>query len=152
MGKEFSHFIIHFLIFYVLTMIEDIVERFYRNFFSYITIIGKKSINGIGTDDVLRCQDPLLLQYLINANIAIFIGEDLLALVDIESRPFRVRNSINKEACSAVVSSSFTEDDSSDTKRYSFFGRFWYHFSMVFYSFAPGIHNSHPEWRYRHQA
>ena len=64
---------------------------------------------------------PLLLQYLINANIAIFIGEDLLALVDIESRPFRVRNSINKEACSAVVSSSFKEDASSDTKRYSFF-------------------------------
>ena len=26
MGKEISHFIIHFLIFYVLTMIEDIVE------------------------------------------------------------------------------------------------------------------------------
>jgi hypothetical protein len=42
--------------------------------------------------------------------MAIFIGEDLLALVDIESRPFRVRNSINKEACSAVVSSSFKED------------------------------------------
>ena len=55
MGKEISHFIIHFLIFYVLTMIEDIVERFYRNFFSYMTIIGKKSINGIGTDDMLRC-------------------------------------------------------------------------------------------------
>ena len=29
MGKEISHFIIHFLIFHVLTMIEDIVERFY---------------------------------------------------------------------------------------------------------------------------
>ena len=57
MGKEISHFIIHFLIFYVLTMIEDIVERFYRNFISYITIIGKKSINSIGTDDMLRCQD-----------------------------------------------------------------------------------------------
>lgn len=28
MGKEICHFIIHFLIFYVLTMIEDIVERF----------------------------------------------------------------------------------------------------------------------------
>lgn len=64
---------------------------------------------------------PFLLQYLINANIAIFNGEDLLALVDIEFRPFRVRNSINKEACSAVVSSSFKEDASSDTKRYSFF-------------------------------
>ena len=57
MGKEISHFIIHFLIFYVLTMIEDIVERFYRNFFSYMTILSKKSINSIGTDDVLRCQD-----------------------------------------------------------------------------------------------
>ena len=54
MGKEISHFIIHFLIFYVLTMIEDIVERFYRNFSSDMAIIGKKSINGIGTDDVLR--------------------------------------------------------------------------------------------------
>ena len=59
MGKEISHFIIHFLIFYVLTMIEDIVERFYRNFFSDMAIIGKKSINGIGTDDMLRCQDAL---------------------------------------------------------------------------------------------
>ena len=58
MGKEISHFIIHFLIFHVLTMIEDIVERFYRNFFSYMAILSKKSINGIGTDDVLRCQDP----------------------------------------------------------------------------------------------
>ena len=58
MGKEISHFIIHFLIFYVLTMIEDIVERFNRNFSPYMAIIGKKSINGIGTDDVLRCQDP----------------------------------------------------------------------------------------------
>lgn len=38
-------------------MIEDIVERFYRNFFSYMAIIGKKSINGIGTNDMLRCQD-----------------------------------------------------------------------------------------------
>ena len=64
---------------------------------------------------------PFLLQYLINANIAIFIGEDLLALVRNESRPFRVRNSINKEACSAVVSSSFKEDASSVTKRYSLF-------------------------------
>ena len=36
---------------------EDIVERFYRNFFSYMAILSKKSINGIGTDDVLRCQD-----------------------------------------------------------------------------------------------
>ena len=57
MGKEISHFIIHFLIFHVLTMIEDIVERFYRNFFSYMAIMGKKSINSIGTDDVLRCQE-----------------------------------------------------------------------------------------------
>ena len=57
MGKEISHFIIHFLIFYVLTMIKDIVERFYRNFFSYMAILSKKSINGIGTDDMLRCQD-----------------------------------------------------------------------------------------------
>lgn len=57
MGKEISHFIIHFLIFYVHTMIEDIVERFYRNFFSYMAILSKKSINGIGTDDMLRCQD-----------------------------------------------------------------------------------------------
>lgn len=57
MGKEISHFIIHFLIFNVLTMIEDIVERFYRNFFSYIAILSKKSINGIGTDDMLRCQN-----------------------------------------------------------------------------------------------
>ena len=121
MGKEICYFIIHFLIFYVLTMIEDIVERFNRSFSSYIAILSKKSINGIGTNDVLRCQEPFLLQYLINANIAIFNGEDLLALVDIESRPFRVRNSINKEACSAVVSSSFKEDASSDTKRYSFF-------------------------------
>ena len=59
MGKEICYFIIHFLIFYVLTMIEDIVERFYRNFSSYMAIIGKKSINGIGTDDMLRCQDAL---------------------------------------------------------------------------------------------
>ena len=59
MGKEISHFIIHFLIFYVLTMTEDIVERFYRNFFSYIAILSKKSINGIGTNDMLRCQDVL---------------------------------------------------------------------------------------------
>ena len=59
MGKEISHFIIHFLIFYALTMIEDIVERFYRNFSSDMAIIGKKSINGIGTDDMLRCQDAL---------------------------------------------------------------------------------------------
>lgn len=59
MGKEISHFIIHFFIFHVLTMIEDIVERFNRNFFSYITIISKKSINGIGTNDMLRCQDAL---------------------------------------------------------------------------------------------
>ena len=57
MGKEISHFIIHFLIFYVLTMIEDIVERFNRSFSSYIAILSKKSINGIGTDDMLRCQD-----------------------------------------------------------------------------------------------
>lgn len=64
---------------------------------------------------------PFLLQYLINANIAIFNGEDLLALVDIEFRPFRVRNSMNVEACSAVVSSSFKEDASSVTKRYSLF-------------------------------
>lgn len=28
LGKEICHFIIHFLIFYVLAMIEDIVERF----------------------------------------------------------------------------------------------------------------------------
>ena len=59
MGKEISHFIIHFLIFYVLTMIEDIVERFNRSFSSYIAIFSKKSINGIGTDDMLRCQDAL---------------------------------------------------------------------------------------------
>ena len=57
MGKEISHFIIHFLIFYVLTMIEDIVERFNRSFSSYIAILSKKSINGIGTNDMLRCQD-----------------------------------------------------------------------------------------------
>ena len=55
MGKEISHFIIHFLILNVLTMTEDIVERFYRNFFSYIAILSKKSINGIGTNDMLRC-------------------------------------------------------------------------------------------------
>ena len=59
MGKEISHFIIHFLIFYVLTMAEDIVERFNRSFSSYMAILGKKSINGIGTDDMLRCQDAL---------------------------------------------------------------------------------------------
>ena len=59
MGKEISHFIIHFLILNVLTMTEDIVERFYRNFFSYIAILSKKSINGIGTNDMLRCQDAL---------------------------------------------------------------------------------------------
>ena len=57
MGKEISHFIIHFLIFHVLTMIEDIVERFNRSFSSYIAILSKKSINGIVTNDVLRCQD-----------------------------------------------------------------------------------------------
>lgn len=121
MGKEISHFIIHFLIFHVLTMIEDIVERFYRNFFSYMAIIGKKSIMALALTICCGARMPFLLQYLINANIAIFNGEDLLALVDIEFRPFRVRNSINKEACSAVVSSSFKEDASSDTKRYSFF-------------------------------
>ena len=59
MGKEISHFIIHFLIFHVLTMIEDIVERFNRSFSSYIAIFSKKSINGIGTNDMLRCQDAL---------------------------------------------------------------------------------------------
>lgn len=59
MGKEISHFIIHFFIFNVLTMIEDIVERFNRSFSSYIAILSKKSINGIGTNDVLRCQDAL---------------------------------------------------------------------------------------------
>lgn len=59
MGKEISHFIIHFLIFHVLTMIEDIVERFNRSFSSYIAILSKKSINGIGANDVLRCQDAL---------------------------------------------------------------------------------------------
>lgn len=64
---------------------------------------------------------PFLLQYLINANIAIFNGEVLLALVRKESRPFRVRNSINEEACSAVATSSFEEDASSVTKRYSLF-------------------------------
>ena len=53
MGKEISHFIIHFLIFYVLTMTEDIVERFYRNFFSYISIIGNKSLKCIGAADML---------------------------------------------------------------------------------------------------
>ena len=57
MGKEISHFIIHFLILNVLAMIEDIVERFNRSFSSYMAIIGKKSINGIGTNDMLRCQD-----------------------------------------------------------------------------------------------
>lgn len=121
MGKEICYFIIHFLIFYVLTMIEDIVERFYRNFSSYMAIIGKKSIMALALTICCGARMPFLLQYLINANIAIFNGEDLLALVDIEFRPFRVRNSINKEACSAVVSSSFTEDASSDTNRYSFF-------------------------------
>ena len=59
MGKEICYFIIHFLIFYVLTMIEDIVERFNRSFSSYIAILSKNSINGIGTNDVLRCQDAL---------------------------------------------------------------------------------------------
>ena len=57
MGKEICHFIIHILILHVLAMIEDIVERFYRNFSSYVAIIGQKSINGIGTNDVLRCKD-----------------------------------------------------------------------------------------------
>ena len=42
MGKEICYFIIHFLIFYVLTMIEDIVERFNRSFSSYIAILSKK--------------------------------------------------------------------------------------------------------------
>lgn len=121
MGKEISHFIIHFLIFHVLTMIEDIVERFNRSFSSYIAILSKKSIMALALTMCCGARMPFLLQYLINANIAIFNGEDLLALVDIEFRPFRVRNSINKEACSAVVSSSFKEDASSDTKRYSFF-------------------------------
>lgn len=59
MGKEICYFIIHFLIFYVLTMIEDIVERFNRSFSSYMAIFSKKSINGIGTNDMLRCQDAL---------------------------------------------------------------------------------------------
>ena len=59
MGKEICQFIIHFLIFNVLTMTEDIVERFNRSFSSYMAILGKKSINGIGTNDVLRCQDAL---------------------------------------------------------------------------------------------
>lgn len=58
LGKEICHFIIHFLILNVLAMIEDIVERFNRSFSSYMAIFSKKSINGIGTDDVLRCQDP----------------------------------------------------------------------------------------------
>ena len=58
MGKEISHFIIHFLILNVLTMTEDIVERFNRSISSYMAILSKKSINGIGTNDVLRCQDP----------------------------------------------------------------------------------------------
>ena len=57
MGKEISHFIIHFLILNVLTMTEDIVERFNRSISSYMAILSKKSINGIGTNDVLRCQD-----------------------------------------------------------------------------------------------
>ena len=43
MGKEISHFIIHFLIFNVLTMIEDIVERFNRSISSYMAILSKKS-------------------------------------------------------------------------------------------------------------
>ena len=59
MGKEICHFFIHFLILNVLTMTEDIVERFYRSFSSYMAILGKKSINGIGTNDMLRCQDAL---------------------------------------------------------------------------------------------
>ena len=59
MGKEFSHFIIHFLIQNVRTMIKDIVERFDCSFSSYMAILGKKSINGIGTNDMLRCQDAL---------------------------------------------------------------------------------------------
>lgn len=59
LGKEICHFIIHFLILNVLAMIEDIVERFNRSFSSYIAILSKKSINGIGTNDVLRCQDAL---------------------------------------------------------------------------------------------
>ena len=59
MGKEISHFIIHFLILNVLTMTEDIVERFNRSFSSYMAILGKKSINCIGTNDMLRCQDAL---------------------------------------------------------------------------------------------
>ena len=57
LGKEICHFIIHFLILNVLAMIEDIVERFNRSFSSYIAIFSKKSINGIGTNDMLRCQD-----------------------------------------------------------------------------------------------
>ena len=57
MGKEICHFIIHFLILNVLTMIKDIVERFDCSFSSYMAILGKKSINGIGTNDVLRWQD-----------------------------------------------------------------------------------------------
>ena len=59
MDKEICHFIIHFLIFNVLTMTEDIVERFNRSFSLYMAILGKKSINGIGTNDMLRCQDAL---------------------------------------------------------------------------------------------
>ena len=59
MGKEISHFIIHFLIQNVRTMIKDIVERFDCSFSTYMTILVKKSINGIGTNDVLRCQDAL---------------------------------------------------------------------------------------------
>ena len=59
LGKEICHFIIHFLILNVLAMIEDIVERFNRSFSSYIAILSKKSINGIGTNDMLRCQDAL---------------------------------------------------------------------------------------------
>ena len=35
MGKEIGHFIIQFLDFSCPHNVEDIVERFYRNFFSY---------------------------------------------------------------------------------------------------------------------
>ena len=59
MGKKICHFIIHFLILNILTMTEDIVERFNRSISSYMAILSKKSINGIGTNDVLRCQDAL---------------------------------------------------------------------------------------------
>ena len=60
MGKEISYFIIHFLIFHVLTMIEDIVERFYRNFFSYMAIVISDFVLLNASNDTQRSRNGIM--------------------------------------------------------------------------------------------